>query len=329
MNRKKSIEANNINKNGVHLFDEILDKEKIAQLHNKIIDLRSFGEDLFLSESEYASQKNHFNTNPSKEVNLLNQFKEELDLIEKNTRIVIVLNELLGPDYEIVIKKLVCGVPNAWLPDWVSKKIDNVNIANLGPYIKKQYRDVTYFRGIDFHQDIIDWPEGRSNLDPSTFFTLYVYLHDVDRYDSPLHILPGSHTLGSTLFPHKLIHKGDDCWSYEDDVGNLKHCYETILTGKAGFVGLWHNCLLHGTQPVNQESEKYRISLRYLIGKSNNNKNRTGVDEINDNIQGILKPLRTRRDLDMDGKVKIRGNSINQGQKGVYKSKSKSTLKTE
>ena len=39
------------------------------------------------------------------------------------------------------------------------KKIDGVNVANLGPYIKQKYRDITYFRGIDFHQDIIDYPQ--------------------------------------------------------------------------------------------------------------------------------------------------------------------------
>ena len=32
---------------------------------------------------------------------------------------------MLGEDYEIVIKKLICGMPNSFLPDWVSKKIDN------------------------------------------------------------------------------------------------------------------------------------------------------------------------------------------------------------
>ena len=28
--------------------------------------------------------------------------------------------------------------------------------VNLGEFIKPKYRDITYFRGIDFHQDIIE-----------------------------------------------------------------------------------------------------------------------------------------------------------------------------
>lgn len=305
------IAASNINKNGVHLYGEILNKERVADLYKKFLSARNFGTDLFLSEADYAAQTDHYNANPSSDFNFINAFSDELALIEKNEEIVSTLQELLGPDYQIVIKKAVCGVPEVWLPEWVKEKIRDVNVANLGPYIKKQYRDITYFRGIDFHQDIIDWPEGRTDLDPSTFFTLYVYLHDVDEYDSPLHILPGTHKLGSTLFPHKLERTEGNKWLYSDDANNSVESEDTKLIGKAGFVGLWHNCLLHGTQPVSHESEKYRISLRYLIGKSNKNSEQTAVDEINKMISGTLRPLRTRRDLDIKGKPMIRGNIIN------------------
>ncbi|WP_338401332.1 hypothetical protein [Pseudomonas chlororaphis] len=59
-------------------------------------------------------------------------------------------------------------------------------------------------------------------LDPSTFLTLYVYLHEVTENDSPLHLMPGTHRFGATLFPHQLEHQEHDQWTYADDQGHWK-----------------------------------------------------------------------------------------------------------
>jgi hypothetical protein len=305
-------EVKEIVENGVHIFGELLSKEKVHEVYKKFIDARKFGSNLFLSEDEYTKQNSHLKTNPTPSFNFLNQFPNDLCFIEENSTIKDTITELLGDDYEIVDKKLVCGVPDSWVPEWVKPKIDGINIACMGPFIKKEYRDITYFRGIDFHQDIIDWPRGSTDLDPSTFLTLYVYLHDVDVYDSPLHVIPKSHKLGATLFPHKLKKSSGNSWIYEDEDGNKMEGEDVVLTGKAGYVGLWHNCTLHGTQPVNHESEKFRLSLRYLIGKSNSNKRTTIINEVNSSIGGNLQPTKTRKDIDSLGKPTIKGNIINE-----------------
>ena len=98
---------------------------------------------------------------------------------------------------------------------------------------------------------------------------------------------------------------------YSDDQGNSVPCTDQRLTGGPGYVGLWHNCTLHGTRPVAHESEQFRLSLRYLLGKSNGHTAKTGIDEINRHISGELRPIRTRRDLDAKGVAQIRGNIIN------------------
>jgi len=301
----------NLREQGAHLFGEILSVEKTQALYRAMIAARAFDGDLFMSEAQYLAQENHFNANPTKIFNFLNDFDEELQFIEQDLRLRSVLGEVLGEDYEVVIRKAVCGVPDAWLPDWIRERIRDVNVANLGPYIKKPFRDITYFRGIDFHQDIIDWPQGRSELDPSTFLTLYIYLHDVTEHDSPLHLIPGSHRFGATLFPHRLEPLGGNDWMYTDDQGNTTECKDQTLLGGPGYVGLWHNCTLHGTRPVAHESEQFRLSLRYLLGKSNGNRSTTGIDEINRTLQGDLRPVHTRRDLDERGAARVRGNIIN------------------
>ncbi|MDB5980610.1 MAG: mitomycin antibiotic biosynthesis protein [Pseudomonas sp.] len=303
--------VNNLMEQGAHLFGEILDANQTLGLYRQMVAARDFGPGLFMDEVEYLAQENHLNANPTKTFNFLNAFEPQLSFIEQDSRITELLDKVLGDDYEVVIKKAVCGVPDAWLPDWVRERIRDVNVANLGPYIKKPFRDITYFRGIDFHQDIIDWPQGRVELDPSSFLTLYVYLHEVTERDSPLHLLPGSHRLGATLFPHRLECLGDDRWAYEDDQGQKVECRDHTLVGGPGYVGLWHNCTLHGTRPLDDESDRFRLSLRYLIGKSNGHSGQTAIDDINHSLQGELRPIRTRRDLDAKGVAHIKGNIIN------------------
>ncbi|AUG42514.1 mitomycin antibiotic biosynthesis protein [Pseudomonas chlororaphis] len=296
---------------GAHIFGEILDADRTQALYREMVAARAFGAGLFMDEAEYLAQENHLNANPNKTFNFLNAFEPQLQFIEQDPRLSAVLDEVLGADYEVVIKKAVCGVPDSWLPDWVREKIRDVNVANLGPYIKRPFRDITYFRGIDFHQDIIDWPQGRVELDPSTFLTLYVYLHEVTENDSPLHLMPGTHRFGATLFPHQLEHQEHDQWTYADDQGQQMACQDYRLTGGPGYVGLWHNCTLHGTRPVANESEQFRLSLRYLLGKSRSNTGKTAIDTINAAIQGELQPIRTRRDLNAKGIAQIKGNIIN------------------
>lgn len=302
----------NLKNNGVHLFGEILAKNKIDNLYQKMLASRKFDSSIFLSHEEYLAKKNHLKANPSQKFNFLNQFSNDLDFIEHDAKINKVVVDMLGEDYEIVIKKAICGVPNSWLPEWIKAKISDINVANLGAYIKKSHQDITYFRGIDFHQDIIDWPKGATKLNPSHFLTMYVYLHDVGVYDSPLHIMPKSHQLGATLFPHKLEKIADDVWKYSDDSGDTITCQDKILTGKSGYVGIWHNCTLHGTQPILHESEKFRLSLRYLIGKSNKNKKNTYINTINNTLKGNgHEPLKTRVDLNKKGEAVMTGNIIN------------------
>ncbi len=302
-----------LSEQGVHLFGEVLDVGKVQALYEKMLAARDFGASLFMEEAEYLAQENHFNANPTKTFNFLNEFETQLLFIEQDPLLTGVLGTVLGDDYDVVIKKAVCGVPDAWLPEWVRDSIRDVNVANLGPYIKKPFRDITYFRGIDFHQDIIDWPQGRVDLDPSSFLTLYVYLHEVTERDSPLHLIPGSHRFGATLFPHRLECLRDNRWVYTDDQDRKLVCVEQKLVGGPGYVGLWHNCMLHGTRPLEDESDRFRLSLRYLVGKSIKHTGSTAIDGINSAIEGDIRPLKTRRDLDERGVAQIKGNIINSG----------------
>ncbi len=93
--------------------------------------------------------------NPRPGRNLLERFEDRLALVEANPAIVAGLTALLGEGYELMDRKVVCGVPASVIPDWLKRRIAGNPVNNLGAFVKPQYRDATYFYGIDFHQDLI------------------------------------------------------------------------------------------------------------------------------------------------------------------------------
>ena len=264
----------------------MLNEKKCNDLYKKIIKNRLWGSNLFKSQKVFEKKQQYKKTNPGKgKFNLAEKF--DLNFIENNKEIKSILNNILGKDYEIVIKKFVVAVPESWIPSWLKQKVNNSLAPNLGPFIKNKYRDVTYFRGIDYHMDQIDFPN-----QPSDFITLYIYLNDTTSKMSPLNILEGSHIFGQTKFPH-IIKKcqNNNYLRYGTKPNNLKRFKKKKLVGKSGTVYVWSSLTLHGTQPQ-ENKDDFRISLRYIIRKSNKVSKTT---EINNLIKNVL-PIKTMRD---------------------------------
>jgi hypothetical protein len=285
---------------GAHLFPDRVDPLACADLLADIRAVRNFDHRLFLSEAEFDADPLYTGVNPRPGRNLLERFEDRLGFVEQAPHIVGALTALLGPGYTILNKKVVCGVPQASVPDWLRRRILGNPVNNLGAYVRPEYRDVTYFYGIDFHQDLIDYKDR-----PADFITLYIYLHPVTRLDAPLFLLPGTHRPGGTLFPHDLTRTGPETWTYRDGRGGEMSAPQMVLTGEAGFAGMWHACTLHGTQPDAADHE--RISLRYLIAQG---PDRAGIDAVNDALQGPLSLTETRNDLAADGRAVVKKNNV-------------------
>jgi hypothetical protein len=265
---------------------------------------RHFDHRLFLSQAEFDADPVYIGVNPKPGRNLLERFEAELGFVEKAPHIVEALAALLGEGYQLINKKVVCGVPAQSVPDWLRARIAGNPVNNLGAFVRPQYRDVTYFYGIDFHQDLIDF-KGRD----ADFVTLYIYLHPVSRMDAPLFLLDGSHRLGATVFPHALERDGFEHWRYRDGRGGETRVGQRILTGEAGYAAMWHSCTLHGTQPDAADHE--RISLRYLFGPGAGGG--AGMAKVNARLKGPLRLSDTREDLAADGSARVKRNIVNQG----------------
>lgn len=288
---------------GRHLFDRPVDPTAATRLLAQIHADRRFDGDLFLSQAAFDADPQYTGVNPRPGRNLLERFEDQLGFVERDPAIVAGLTALLGADYQILNRKLVCGVPQSVIPEWVKARVHGDLVNNLGAYVRPEYRDITYFYGIDFHQDLIDFKDRDAD-----FVTLYCYLHPVTRADAPLYLLDGSHKLGATVFPHDLRRTADGGWLYGDRRGQAVSVGQRILTGDTGFTAVWHACTLHGTQPDSADHE--RISLRYLLAKRPGASG--GLDVVNRGLSGPLRLPSTRLDLAGDGSPTLKGNIVNQ-----------------
>ncbi|HEX7885743.1 MAG TPA: phytanoyl-CoA dioxygenase family protein [Phenylobacterium sp.] len=286
---------------GAHLFHAPVDAAAAGELLAEVRATRAFDASLFLSEAEFDADPQYTGVNPKPGRNLLERFEARLGFVEQAPHIVAAVSALLGDDYEILNKKVVCGVPARSIPGWLKTRIHGNPVNNLGAYVKPQNRDITYFYGIDFHQDLIDYKEREAD-----FLTLYIYLHPVTAADAPLYLLEGSHRLGGSVFPHDLTRTAPDTWLYGNGEHGKTETQQRILTGGAGFAAMWHACTLHGTQPDAADHE--RISLRYLIARGQGPA--PGMDAVNATLQGPLSLADTRKDLAADGSAQMRANTV-------------------
>jgi hypothetical protein len=289
-------------RDGAHVFDDLVDPAAAADLLADIRATRPFDHRLFLTEAEFDADPQYVGVNPRPGRNLLERFEDRLGFVDQAPHVASALQALLGEGYELLNRKVVCGVPQASVPEWLRQRILGNPVNNLGAYVRPEYRDVTYFYGIDFHQDLIDYRDR-----PADFLTLYVYLHPVGRADAPLFLLTGSHRLGGTVFPHDLQRDGANAWTYRDGRGGQVTAQQRLLTGPAGFAAIWHACTLHGTQPDAADHE--RISLRYLLARGHGP---AGLDVVNASLAGPLSLPQTRTDLAADGRAAVKGNIVNQ-----------------
>ncbi len=266
--------------------------------------------DMFLTEAEFRAAPVMRGTNPRPGRNLLARL--DCDFIFGDPRFAEEMAAVCGPHWRVLDHKFVMGVPNRLIPAWLQVELGDRLVANLGAYVRPEFRDITYFRGIDFHQDIIDFPDRDSD-----FITAYVYLDEVGADASPLHVLPGSQALGATTFPHDLTRvegangqgEGQGAYRYRNPYGDEIQVPVHRLTGPAGTLYYWHCNALHGTQP--HGDDEARLSVRILVER--NARVPTGglIDQVNAASKGSLSLAQTRRDLDAAGQAVLTGNTIN------------------
>jgi len=290
--------------NGFVDFGPVIDPNLCDTLLGEIKKTRDFGPDLFMDQAEFERlNPDAFNKNPRPGCNLLDDLAALSCQIETSPDLTGFLEALLGPGYEIFRRKLVCGVSRAWLPEWIRQRVEGKPSNNLAHFMKPENTDITWFYGIDFHQDLVDWKD-----ETPDFVTVYVYIDDVASGQAPLFVLPRSHLAGEDPFPHDMTMKdrNSGTWYYRTRSGRECLSDQVILERPKGSVFCWHALTLHGTQPATVYDP--RISIRYLIRKGAGD-HRSFIDELNSNI-GAGKLSSPRYDLDGNGMPVVEQNKL-------------------
>ena len=290
----------NFKNDGIESLGQIFDQRDCKKLLREIKKTRNLNK-LFLSPKEFKETNNTKGYNPKPGRNLLEKLNSSF--IFDNKTFVKKMKNILGKYYRILDYKLVMGFPQSHIPDWIKKKVRGSHSINLAKFIKPKYRDITYFYGIDFHQDIIDFPDR-----PADFVTVYIYLDKVDANCSPLHIIPKSHKGGATSFPHQ-IKINNKKILYKPTRNKKIHSKFIKLLGQSGSTFFWHPFILHGTQP--QRYDKPRLSVRILVEKNRRGNLNCEMDKINRKIFGKKSLIKVRNHLDKKGKDIKKNNFIN------------------
>lgn len=281
--------AQNFIINGFSEIPSLLDAHAASQLYTSIKKKRRFNQSLFMTEQQWnAGPKTHKNTNPGPDFNMLNQFSKELEFVEKNVKLLTILEEILGRNFTWYSKKLVCRPPKNAIPDWLQKKIAGKPSNTLGAFMHPEYRDISYHLDNDLHQDILEWPRMPKDKKEHRIITLYIYLHDVTPEHAPVALLPESHRFGATPYQHDITYnKAKNQWRYTDTRGHTMQAVLKPLIGHAGYAAMWHPCLIHGGGGAVANDDQMRLSLRYILARSDDPAP-CALDEINKTIKGPL-----------------------------------------
>ena len=264
---KRNKKYNQFPKLGYFDFGQIINSKECKKLKNRIKKLRRLDKKIFYrSEKEFLKKGRYYRYAPgSSEHNLLisKELNHDLSFIEKSSVFTKNIESIMGKNYKIMKKSIIRSVPHSYLPVWLKKKLVDVGRPNLNPWIKDNFQDIQYFLNADFHQDMT---RGIKHC------TFYIYLDDVEKKDSCLKLLAGSHILGAQPYPHYLRKSSNlkDVWYY-NGLNSQLTVKQIEMIGKAGTVFCFNGLVLHGT--YYNFSKTPRISLRYLIQPHPKHKN--------------------------------------------------------
>lgn len=253
---------------GAHVFEDPLSARACAELVAEIADGRRFDQSLFLDEGDSLSGGTAAGW-------LLERLEPKLAFVERAPQIVEALWSLLGPDYRIIDKAVVCDLPDHAVPTWLKRLAHSGQVGDLTRFVRPDRRDVVCAWGEDFHQNVVE-----DRIAPAEIVTLDVCLQGAD---AGVRLLEGSHRMGVSTFPHDLKRSSGEGWRYRTATLGEMFVTERALPTETGSVALWHACTLHAAdRPVEQP----RIALRYLIARGAGVS--TGIDAVNRSLAGPL-----------------------------------------
>jgi hypothetical protein len=251
---------------GLYVFDEPVSPRSCAELLAEIRRDRRFDASLFLTEDAFAEALDAPEARGTR--NLLDGFDGKLEFIERAPQLVEALWSLLGPDYRILDREVICVLPEAAIPQWVRRRIYASGESDLAPYVRSERRDIVYCAAGELRQDPY------RDVWPAEVLTLDVNLHAVGEAEG-LRLLEGSHRMGPLETSRSLQRTGPGGWRCRNGMKGEMRLDEYVFAGETGSAALRHGWTLWGDAAAQQE----RITLRYRFRRGAVRE--AGIDAVN------------------------------------------------
>jgi hypothetical protein len=251
---------------GLYVFDEPISPRGCAELLAEIRRARRFDASLFLTEEEFVEAPSA--RQPCGTRSLLDGPDAKLEFVERAPQLVEALWSLLGPDYRILEREVICLLPEAAIPQWIRRRIFASGECDLAPYVRPERQDIAYCAAGALRQDPY------RDVWPAEVLTLEVNLHAVGEAEG-LRLLEGSHRMGPLETSTCLQRTGPGAWRYRNGMKGEKHLAECVLAGESGSTLLRHGWTLWGEAAAQHE----RITLRYRFRRGAARE--AGIDAVN------------------------------------------------
>jgi len=112
-------------------------------------------------------------------------------------------------------------------------------------------------RQVSWHQDAAYWP-----LTPSKIVTAWLAIDDVDRENSALRVIPGSHLIGELTTE---LSQGDENNVLTEKVPEADELGDPVyLELKAGEISLHSDLILHSSEPNTSDRRRCGVAIRYV-----------------------------------------------------------------
>jgi hypothetical protein len=251
---------------GAYVLGDRLNGRACAELLAEVRKGRRFDQSLFMTEADYLEGRSAARGERS----LLAGLDGKLDFVERAPPIVEALWSLLGPDYRMLERAVVCLLPEAAIPAWVQRRLFASGETSLTAFVRPGLRDMSYRTagGVRRPAEVAERADEVVSLD--------VYLHPVTDLEAPLHLLQGSHRLGALDAPTALKRTGQGAWRYRHPAHGEMFLSERAVVGEAGMAVLRHGWTLCGDAEGGQHE---RITLSYRFGRGS--ARTAGIDSVN------------------------------------------------
>jgi hypothetical protein len=256
-----------LTRKGVHLFQAPVEPRVAAELAAEVSAGRRFDESLFLAEPMDAPRRR-----------LSSRLEQRLAFADRAPQVAEAFWALLGPDYRVIDRAVVCNLPAQAIPSWLQRRLYADPAIDVSAYVRPDQRDICFRHGASFRQEL-----ATEEASAARVLTLWVNLTPVaDTHGGPV-LLEGSHRLGRSDFPHDLKPVGPERLRYRNGVHGDLFVRPRRLAGEAGTAALAHACLLQAAEPA-AAAPQFALRVRIARGEALS----AGIDAVNASLAGPL-----------------------------------------